>query len=154
MTTEVKIYRAATMQEALDLVRNELGSEAVILHTRQISQRRLLPWKKSKSEVEITAGVGVNVRSHVAIKQPRAETKKKRAAASASTQPPTQRVVASQAGLSHSASNGPAQSPKNRIGNQPTNPNLQNTKKNETIERIRRSLLGGREQETHKISAR
>jgi len=61
--TDVRTYRAATMQHALELVRQEMGAEAVILHTRHVSRRRLLPWKKSKSHVEITAGVGLNVRS-------------------------------------------------------------------------------------------
>ena len=59
---DIKTFRAATMQEALELVRVDMGSEAVILHTRQIARRRILPWKKPKEEVEITAGLGVNVR--------------------------------------------------------------------------------------------
>ncbi|HID24643.1 MAG TPA: flagellar biosynthesis protein FlhF [Planctomycetaceae bacterium] len=60
--TEVKTFKAASMQEALEIVRRELGSEAVILHTRQVSRRKLFPWSKAKPEVEVTAGVGVNVR--------------------------------------------------------------------------------------------
>lgn len=60
--TEVRTFKAASMQEALDLVRRELGTEAVILHTRQTSQRKLLPWMKARQVVEITAGLGVNVR--------------------------------------------------------------------------------------------
>jgi flagellar biosynthesis protein FlhF len=62
---EVKTFRAATMQEALDLIRQELGREAVILHTRHISRRRFLPWKKRVDEVEVTAGLGINIRSQV-----------------------------------------------------------------------------------------
>lgn len=50
------------MQAALDLVRHELGSDALILHTRQVSKRRLLPWSKPVQEVEITAGLGDVVR--------------------------------------------------------------------------------------------
>lgn len=69
--TEVQTFRAATMQEALDRVRTELGSEAVILHTRQFTQRRLLPWKQPVEQVEITAGLGVNIRP------PRLQTKRK-----------------------------------------------------------------------------
>jgi len=61
--TEVRTFRADTMQEALDLVRTEMGSEAVILHTRQFSQRRFLPWRKPAEVVEITAGLGVNIRT-------------------------------------------------------------------------------------------
>jgi flagellar biosynthesis protein FlhF len=49
------------MQAALDLVRQEMGGEAIILHTRQISKRRFLPWRKPAEVVEITAGLGVNV---------------------------------------------------------------------------------------------
>ena len=49
------------MQQALDLVRQEMGGDAVILHTRQVPRRRWLPWRR-RHEVEITAGLGVNVR--------------------------------------------------------------------------------------------
>jgi len=59
--TDVRTFQADTMQQALEMVRHELGSEAVILHTRQVAGRRFLPWKKVKESVEITAGVGVNV---------------------------------------------------------------------------------------------
>ncbi len=62
---DVRTFRAATMNEALDRVRQEMGGEAVILHTRQISQRRFLPWRKREEEVEITAGLGVNIRPAV-----------------------------------------------------------------------------------------
>lgn len=60
--TEVRTFRATNMQAALDLVRQEMGSEAVILHTRQISRRRFLSWRKRTEEVEITAGLGVKLR--------------------------------------------------------------------------------------------
>ena len=59
---EVRTFKAATMQQALNLVRQELGAEAVILHTRQVAQRRFLPWKKLHEQVEITAGLGINIR--------------------------------------------------------------------------------------------
>lgn len=59
--TDVRTFRAANMQAALDLVREEMGGEAVILHTCQTSKRRLLPWRKPVEAVEITAGLGVNV---------------------------------------------------------------------------------------------
>ena len=61
--TEVRTFKAATMQEALDIVRRELGPEAVILHTREIPQPRFLKWRKSAERVEVTAGTGVNVRT-------------------------------------------------------------------------------------------
>ncbi|MDA0833547.1 MAG: flagellar biosynthesis protein FlhF [Planctomycetota bacterium] len=63
--TEVRTFRAPNMQSALDLVRAEMGGEAVILHTRQVPIRRLLPWSKPKEEVEITAGLDVPIRSPV-----------------------------------------------------------------------------------------
>jgi flagellar biosynthesis protein FlhF len=58
---DVRTFRAATMQEALDLVRNELGADAVILHTRQVARRRLLPWRKPAEDVEITASLTLDV---------------------------------------------------------------------------------------------
>jgi flagellar biosynthesis protein FlhF len=60
--TEVRTFKAATMQEALEIVRRELGPEAVILHTREIPQPRFLKWRRSAERVEVTAGTGVNVR--------------------------------------------------------------------------------------------
>src|SRR5260370_800595 len=61
--TDVRTFKAATMQEALDIVRRELGPEAVILHTREIPQSRFLKWRKSAARVEVTAGTGVNIRA-------------------------------------------------------------------------------------------
>ena len=51
------------MQEALDVVRREMGAEAVILHTRELPAPRFWKFGRSKDRVEITAGTGVNVRS-------------------------------------------------------------------------------------------
>lgn len=53
----IKTFKAESMQEALAIVRRELGSDAVILNTRQISHRRMLPFLKKRQEVEVTAGV-------------------------------------------------------------------------------------------------
>jgi flagellar biosynthesis protein FlhF len=58
---DVRTFRAATMREALDLVRDELGADAVILHTRQVAKRRFLPWRKPLEEVEITASLTLEV---------------------------------------------------------------------------------------------
>ena len=58
------------MQEALALVRRELGADAVVLHTRHLTQRRLLPFLKPKEEVEITAGVSVQERSRESVQEP------------------------------------------------------------------------------------
>ncbi|MEX2286798.1 MAG: flagellar biosynthesis protein FlhF [Planctomycetaceae bacterium] len=60
--TDVRTFKADSMQEALELVRQEMGAEAVILHTRHVTPRRLLPWRKVRPEVEVTAGLGINVR--------------------------------------------------------------------------------------------
>jgi flagellar biosynthesis protein FlhF len=54
---EIKTFKAESMQAALAIVRQELGSDAVILNTRQISHRRLIPFLKKRQEVEVTAGV-------------------------------------------------------------------------------------------------
>ncbi|MCH7987863.1 MAG: flagellar biosynthesis protein FlhF [Planctomycetes bacterium] len=72
--SEVKTFRAATMQEALDLIRQDFGGEAIILHTRHISRRRFLPWKKRADEVEVTAGLGINIRSQVPRRRPKKST--------------------------------------------------------------------------------
>lgn len=63
---EVKTFRAASMQEALAIVRRELGMDAVILHTKQITHRRLIPFLKPREEVEITAGVSLASRTEPA----------------------------------------------------------------------------------------
>ncbi len=59
---DVRTFRAATMREALQIVRDEMGADAVILHTRQVETKRRLPWSRPQEEVEITAGRNVNVR--------------------------------------------------------------------------------------------
>lgn len=46
------------MQEAMRIMRRELGEEAVVVHTRSIVQRRTLPFLKAKCEVEVTARMG------------------------------------------------------------------------------------------------
>lgn len=59
---EIKTFKAESMQDALAIVRRELGTDAVILNTRQITHRRLLPFLKKRQEVEVTAGVTVGPR--------------------------------------------------------------------------------------------
>jgi flagellar biosynthesis protein FlhF len=65
--TNVRTFQAATMQEALDIVRKELGPDAVILHTRELPRPRFFKWRKAKARVEITAGTGVNIRTPKAV---------------------------------------------------------------------------------------
>jgi len=72
---QIKTFKAESMQEALAIVRRELGSDAVILNTRQISHRRLIPFLKRRQEVEVTAGVSAETRpatGHASVAAPRA----------------------------------------------------------------------------------
>ena len=55
---QVRTFRASTVPEALRIIRRELGEDAVILNTRSITHRRLLPWLKAKQEVEVTVRAG------------------------------------------------------------------------------------------------
>ena len=79
---DVRTFRARSMREALDLVRDELGADALILHTRQVARRRLLPWKKAVQEVEITA-------SRTFDTSPKQSRKPARRSAQARTEPAT-----------------------------------------------------------------
>jgi flagellar biosynthesis protein FlhF len=63
---EVKTYRAKTMQEAIRLIRNELGPEAAVLHTREVPSG-LFPWLTGSTELEVTASNEVPVPSRVNI---------------------------------------------------------------------------------------
>lgn len=62
---DVRTFRAPNMQTALELVRRELGSNAVILHTREVRPSRWRRWFRSRDQrhVEVTAGTGMNVRT-------------------------------------------------------------------------------------------
>jgi flagellar biosynthesis protein FlhF len=55
--SEIRTFRAASMREAMQIMRRELGEDAVVVDTRTIAQRRTFPFLRSKSEVEITAKV-------------------------------------------------------------------------------------------------
>jgi flagellar biosynthesis protein FlhF len=80
--TDVRTFKAASMQQALEIVRREMGPDAVILHTREIPPPRFLKWRKSSERVEVTAGTGVNVRV------PRALQKSPAPRSTASSPPP------------------------------------------------------------------
>jgi flagellar biosynthesis protein FlhF len=58
---EIKTYRAPSMQEALAMVRQELGPEAAVLHTREVNGSRLLRWIPGLRKIEVTASRDVNV---------------------------------------------------------------------------------------------
>lgn len=62
---EIRSYRAATMHEALLLVRRELGPDAAVLHTREVSSRRLFGLIRGAAQIEVTASAGVNVPSRL-----------------------------------------------------------------------------------------
>jgi flagellar biosynthesis protein FlhF len=61
---KLQTFRAATMHEALTLVRRELGPDAAVLHTRSVRSRWLgvLPGPR---QIEVTASRGVNVPSRL-----------------------------------------------------------------------------------------
>jgi len=58
---ELRTYRAATMSEALSLVRRELGPDAAVLHTREVHKRRLFGLFSGKRMIEVTASRDVKV---------------------------------------------------------------------------------------------
>jgi len=62
---EIKTYRAATMHEALMLVRRELGPDAAVLHTREVRARRLFGCLPGPRQIEVTASTEVNVPSRL-----------------------------------------------------------------------------------------
>lgn len=53
----VHTYRAASIREALDLVRRELGSDAIILSTREVPGQRRFPWQRRQAVAEVVAGL-------------------------------------------------------------------------------------------------
>ncbi|MSR60154.1 MAG: flagellar biosynthesis protein FlhF [Planctomycetaceae bacterium] len=61
--TDVRTFKAASMHEAIETVRREMGPDAVILQTRELPKPRFFRWKDSSERVEVTAGLGVNVRT-------------------------------------------------------------------------------------------
>ena len=61
MNMEIKTYRASSMQEALRLVRSDLGPGAAVLHTREAPLSRLLGWLPGVRRIEVTASTDVIV---------------------------------------------------------------------------------------------
>lgn len=66
----VKTYRAKTMQEALALVRSELGSQASVLRTREVRPRGLSRFWSAPGLIEVVASVNVSVPSRLPSRQP------------------------------------------------------------------------------------
>jgi flagellar biosynthesis protein FlhF len=54
---ELKTFSATTVQEALQLVRRELGPDAAVLHTREVRGRRLFGLLPGESRFEVTASL-------------------------------------------------------------------------------------------------
>jgi flagellar biosynthesis protein FlhF len=59
---ELKTYRARSVQDALQMVRNDLGPEASVLHTREL-RGNLVQRLMGIRQVEVTASTAVNVPS-------------------------------------------------------------------------------------------
>ena len=88
-------YRAATMHEALAMVRRELGPDAAVLHTREVAQplAGLLPGPR---QIEVTASRGVNVPSRLPLRglpqrQPAARRRRSRRPPCHAVPPPKKR---------------------------------------------------------------
>ena len=62
---EVKTYRARSLQDALQLIRSDLGSDAAVLHTREL-RGGWLSRLMGHRQVEVTASATVNVPSRFA----------------------------------------------------------------------------------------
>ena len=55
---DLRTYRAKSLAEALRLVREDLGPDASLLHTRQVANAAW-PWLLGGAEVEVTASCDV-----------------------------------------------------------------------------------------------
>lgn len=109
MTADVRTFRAPNMQAALDIVRQEMGQDAVILSTRHVEKRRLLPFLRAKEEVEVTAGLGAPARGVKAAPSIAAKAAASQAAAAvADLSPPPPLLSGRQAYGSGEASGGPS----------------------------------------------
>ncbi len=62
---DLRTYRAKTLREAMQLVRAELGDDAAVLHTREVSSG-MLRWF-GKTEIEVTASAEVDVPSRLPV---------------------------------------------------------------------------------------
>ena len=63
---DIKTYRASTMHEALAMVRQELGPDAAVLHTREVPAGRWWSRLRGSRQIEVTASAAVNVPSRFA----------------------------------------------------------------------------------------
>lgn len=56
----IKVYKADDLKAAMEMVKEELGSDAVILHTKRYKKKSGILGLKSKAVVEVTAAVEDN----------------------------------------------------------------------------------------------
>ena len=61
---DVKTYRAKSLQDALRMVRADLGPDAAVIHTRQLRSGLLWRLMGVGNRVEVAASLSVNVPSH------------------------------------------------------------------------------------------
>ncbi len=66
---ELRTYRASSMQEALALVRQDLGPEAAVVHTRELGAEGWRRFVRGSRRIEVTASREVNVPSRLAPKE-------------------------------------------------------------------------------------
>lgn len=66
---DVRTFRAASLQAALQQVRQELGPEAAVLHTREVGGRGVWGWIAGR-RFEVTASTEVHVPSRFAAPEP------------------------------------------------------------------------------------
>lgn len=62
---QVKTFRAATMRQALEMVRRDLGPQAAVLHTREVRPPALFRWLGRSRAFEVTASTDVPVPSRL-----------------------------------------------------------------------------------------
>lgn len=62
---ELKTFRARTLQDALRLVRQELGPKAAVVHTREVQGRWYWPFASGGRQFEVSATCDVEVPSRV-----------------------------------------------------------------------------------------
>src|SRR5436190_15403393 len=61
---DLRTYRARSLQEALRLVREDLGPDASVLHTRDVAGG-IARWLGGAKEIEVTASAEVQVPSRI-----------------------------------------------------------------------------------------
>ncbi|MCR9119439.1 MAG: flagellar GTP-binding protein, partial [bacterium] len=76
---QTKQYRAASMHEALEMIRRDLGAEASVLHARE-TRGGLFGWFGEK-EVEVTASLDIEVPSRFTTATPKTVEVRRRATA-------------------------------------------------------------------------